>query len=165
MADKIQTASFRAPLTEQMLDSSGLLSRVWQNFFLKFVPVMSFIGQEKEFVLANNQAVAANVTGLVFDKSYTSQVVIDYCIQRLTSTTEVIQSGTKHAVYKPGAATWSLLEYGTPGPDASGITFSITSAGQIKYTSSNLGGTQSISRIFYRVRELAGKHTLYSKVG
>lgn len=161
----INNSSFKAPFTEAMVDARGLLSRAWQQFFRKISDCLKFIGDEQFFDLVNNQVGAANITPLKFDKQYTSQAIIDYVVQRTTSTTELIQSGTKHAVYKPRANTWSLLEYGTSGPDASGITFSITSTGQIQYTSTNLGGTPSLSRIVMRIREIAGKSDLYSKVG
>lgn len=161
----ISNSSFKAPFTEALVDSKGILSRTWQQFFRKISDCLKFIGDEKVFQLVNNTAVAADIVPLSFDKQYTSLAVIDYCIQRVTSGVERTQSGTLHAVYRPGIPTWALREYGTAGPDVSGITFSITSTGQIQYTSTNLAGTEVLSRIFFRVRELAGKSDFYSKVG
>lgn len=160
----ISRSSFKPPIKDMLADDEGLLSRAWQTFFRKISDLLDYLGQESSFNLANNQAVAAAITGLIFDFGYTSQVIIDYVIQRTTSTTELIESGTLHLIYRPKTLTWSIYSASTLG-DASGVTFSITSTGQVKYTSSNIGGTQVLSRIVFRKRELAAKSSLYSKVG
>lgn len=151
-------------LNDRFVDQQGALTRAWQAFFRKVGEVIKFIGSEQTFDLVNNQVAAASITPLKFDKSYTSVVYIDYFIQRVTSSTEKNQNGVLIATYAAKVGTWSIREYGTSGPDVSGVTISITTAGQIQYTSSNLAGTAVISRIVFRTREIAAK-AYYSKAG
>ena len=161
----IVNISNKAPFLREVVDETMRMTRVWQQWFRLVEDSVKYLGQEFNFALANNQSSAADIVGMVFDKSYTSFAVIEYVIQRVTSTTERVQSGCLHAVYRPDGLTWAIREYGTAGPDTSGITFSITSSGQVQYTSTNLGGTQEISRIVYRVRKIEAKSSIYSAVG
>lgn len=150
-------------INDRFVDGQGVLTKAWYNFFRMIGDVIRYIGYEQVFVLVNNQAVVASIPGLKFDKSYTSAVFIEYFIQRI-HTAESAQTGVLIATYKALAGTWSIREYGTSGPDAAGITFTITTAGQVQYTSSNLAGTQVLSRIVFRTREIAAK-AYYSKAG
>lgn len=151
------------PFKDRLFEQDWFVSRAWTAFFRRCGEVLRFIGSEQTFPLVNNTAVAADITKLKFDKSYTSVVFIDYFIQRVAST-EVAQTGVLIATYKALAGSWSIREYGTSGPDVAGITFSITAAGQVQYTSTNLAGTEVISRLVFRTRELAAK-AYYSKAG
>ncbi len=153
------------PYKDEVVDENRKLSSVWSSFFRIIQDIIFYVKPETYFDLVNNQAVAANITPLVFDKRFTSYVVIDYVIQRMSSGADLVQGGILLAVYRPFSNTWSLVEYGTPGPSASGITFSITSAGQIKYTSTNMAGTVVLSRIVFRTRPFQGKSQLFSLVG
>lgn len=153
------------PYKSEVVEETRLLTDVWQNFFRLIQDIVFYIKSENYFTLTNNQAVAADITPLYFDYRTTSYVVIDYVIQRTSSSAELIQSGILMAVYKPRANTWSIREYGTAGPDASGVTFTITSAGQVQYTSSNQAGTISLSRMIFRLRQFEGKSSLYSRMG
>jgi predicted acyltransferase (DUF342 family) len=102
----------------------------------------------------NNQVAPANVSGLSFDPSTTRGVVIDYSIYRYhtSPTTEVASTGTIRLIYKDVAATWAIDE--TYVGDIVGVTFTITPAGQIQYTSTNLGGTLNTSIMKYRYSRL-----------
>jgi hypothetical protein len=151
-----------------MLEASGYLTRPWELFFRTVAKSIETLGSEKYFQITNNTAVAADVDGLAFTSSTVSQAVVDFLIQRVTTgggATELITSGTFHAVYKPSSDSWSVVLMGTPGPSASGVTFSITATGQVQYTSTNITGTESISKLTYRARTLGGKSSLYSEVG
>ncbi len=161
----IRTKAPTAPISDVLTDDQGRLSRVWHSFFSRISDALAYLGQEKIFPLVNNQGSAASITDLKFDFKYTSAAFVEYLIQRVTTTTVKLQAGIKMAVYNPDTGAWTLAEYGTSGPDAAGITFSITTLGQVQYTSSNLGGTEEISRIVFRVRPLAGKSSIYSRVG
>lgn len=165
MASTNSDNAFEPRYEAALTDDKGMLSRIWINFYRKITSVLEYLGNEYVFTLVNNQAVAANVTGLSFDYQYTSQAVIEYFIQRTTSTIDTISTGVFIVVYRPVTNTWVIVNVGTAGPDATGITLSITSVGQVQYTSTNIGGTPSLSRIVYRVREMAGKSSLYSRVG
>lgn len=154
------------PFADPVVESEKLtLSRSWQQFFRKIQDLIDYNSDEQSFALVNNQVAAADITPLTFDKRYTSYVIIDYVIQRTSSSAELIQTGILMAAYKPRANTWSIREYGTSGPDASGVTFSITSSGQVQYTTSNQAGTIALSRIVFRVKELKAKSSTYSVVG
>lgn len=94
--------------------------------------------------VANNQAVAANIPGLSFDTSIVRAAKIDYYIYRVTSLEEKVEQGTIHLAYKPVANVWDLAN--TYSGDA-GITFTITTGGQMQYTSDNMTGTGYTSRM------------------
>lgn len=88
--------------------------------------------------LANNQAVAANVSGLLFDVAVVRGAKIEYSIYRTSSTitTPKAEKGTMEVSYD--GSTWSILRSAT---EDTGITFTISSTGQIQYTSTDVGST------------------------
>jgi hypothetical protein len=137
-------------------------------FFRAIWERLSALGSEQTFKIENNKSSATDVTVLKFDSRGISQAVIEYLIQRITTgddAVELLESGILIAVYKPTSDSWALVEVDVDHPSDSGVTFSITSSGQIQYTSSDVAGTPEISRLVYRVRTLAGKHNSYSQVG
>lgn len=164
MAGLQGTATYNFPISQEVVNKEMKLAEKWVDFFRQIKQALTFLGAENSFTLVNNLAVAADIENLSFSKNFTSHAVIDYCIQRTTNLAGLTQSGCLHAVYKPFTNTWALVPIGTPGPDVAGITFSITSDGKIQYTSTNQAGTVVLSRIFFRVRAMAGK-AYYSKVG
>lgn len=94
------------------------------------------------FSIANNNAVASNVTGLSFNTGLVRAAFIDYSVYRTSTSNPSGQSegGQLIAVYDNSASTgnkWSL----TQGPvnGNSGIIFSMTDAGQIQYTTTDIG--------------------------
>jgi len=124
------------------------------------IALESFLGSITgltSFTIVNNQAAAADVTGLLFNGTSVKIAIIDYRIRRNTTgggATERVQGGSMVALYKPTAGTWSL----TPGPqsgDDAGVTFSITAGGQVQYISDNQTGTADESILKYTVRSLA----------
>lgn len=103
-----------------------------------------------DFTIANNQVAAANVTGLVFTgRSFH----IDYAIYRQTDTalSGVAQSGQLRGVYNTQSSTW-LMSDDYSGQNA-GVNFSVTSGGQIQYTSTNIAGANYIGQLSYNVRK------------
>lgn len=87
------------------------------------------------FSIANNQATAANVTGFAFangvTRSFSAHVSVE--IDADTDLFEVIEiKGIQRG------ADWVISQSSTG--DATGIVFSITTAGQIQYTSDNYAG-------------------------
>ena len=141
-------------------DENGLLTRAWQEFLRAVSLVVDYIGTEQSFKLVNNNGTPLNITGLKFDKSYTSQVTVEYLIQRVTTAADLNECGIFFLKYNPFAETWTL----TSGPTTAGITLTVTSSGQVQYVSTNQAGTSKLSRIVFRKRELAAK-AYYSKVG
>jgi hypothetical protein len=102
-----------------------------------------FIGEDyipnQEFSLANNQSSAANVTGLLLDKDDYQLALIYVGVKRSTDSVEVMSGGILTAVYRTLTNTWELLDQ--LNGDDDGVTFSITSGGQVQYTSDNMSGT------------------------
>jgi hypothetical protein len=105
------------------------------------------------FTLANNQATPAIITGLIFNSTIVGLADIIYWIKRVTTgagATELTEGGKIQATFDVGAGTWRIVQMPV-GPDNSGIEFSIDStSGQVKYTSSNLTGTPSVSKMDFK---------------
>lgn len=89
------------------------------------------------FTVANNQVAAANVTGLLFDSTRELAVRVLGRLKRSTSLTSFIEMVELLAVYD--GTDWKLEFRGSH--DDSGVEFSITSGGQVQYTSTNITGT------------------------
>lgn len=89
------------------------------------------------YTIANNQSSAANVTGLSFSSSTEVLVRAIGRLKRTTSTTNLVEAIELYAIYD--GTNWQL-EYSGRYQDA-GCEFSITSGGQVQFTSSNITGT------------------------
>ncbi len=110
------------------------------------------INLEQSFTLVNNQVSPANITGLFIDSTLYGGFSIDYRIYRNTTSTgatELSEQGWIIGTYKPVANTWEISDQSVA---FAGITFSITAAGQVKYTSTNITGTPSHSYIKFKWR-------------
>jgi hypothetical protein len=159
--------SFEAPYRDQLTDSNGIISYPWAAFIRGVFDRLYSLGAESFFTLINNQASAADITGMKFSARGVSVAFVDYLIQRVTTgagAAELIAAGNCIFVYNPISLNWSKQQIGSEGPGTSGITLSITAAGQVQYTSTNVTGAASISKIFWRARTLAAKNKLYSSV-
>jgi hypothetical protein len=95
---------------------------------------------ETSFTIANNQGAAANVTGLVLDKASFKSGKVTAEIRRRTDSNELIAVGTFAMIYRAGTDSWELAGEEWCG-DAHGVTLSITPAGQVQYTSTNVSGS------------------------
>lgn len=91
--------------------------------------------QETSFSMANNQASPANVTGFAFAnavvRSFKALVSVE-----IDATADLFESFELLAVQK--GSSWDMVVSSTG--DDSGVVFSITTAGQIQYTSTNNAG-------------------------
>lgn len=102
------------------------------------------------FNVANNQVAAANVTGLIIDPTKIRSFELDIQVYRNTTgagATEVAERMKIYGVFSTVAGTWEITQAGVGN---SGVTISITNAGQIQYTSSNITGTAASSYLTYR---------------
>ncbi len=109
------------------------------------------------FTIVNSQVSAADVTGLLFAGADVKAAIIDYRIRRYStggSGEERVEVGSMIASYKAAAATWTLTTLASAGDDA-GVTFSITSGGQVQYTSDTLPGTPGESIMKFTARTMA----------
>ena len=91
------------------------------------------------FTLTNNQSSAANVTGLSFSASTVRAAEINAVCRISTNTNELTEYFKIYISYENTAGTWNISEQSF-GDDC-GLTFTITNAGQIQYTSTNVAGT------------------------
>lgn len=110
--------------------------------------------QETTFSIANNTG-PSNVTGLVFSGASVRSAFIDYYIYRNTTgggATERSEAGTLVCTYKTVAASWEIAQQQVG--DA-GVALTITSSGQIQYTSDNQTGTPATSKMVFRARTFA----------
>lgn len=101
------------------------------------------------FTIANNQSSVANVTGCSFDTATVRSAIIQYSIYRSSSTTEMSEAGHIYATYKSTAGTWEIAQsyVGT-----SGVTFTMTNAGQLQYVSTNFGGTGYVGKMKFSAK-------------
>lgn len=108
------------------------------------------------------------VEGLGFDYRQVTSAVVEYLVQRVTTgagATELIESGIFIVSYLPTSNSWSLHSVSADNPHDSGVTFTISSEGQVQCQSSAITGTDSISRMFWRARTLGGKNHQFSSFG
>lgn len=111
---------------------------------------------QKTFTIQNNISTFTDVAGLSFNTGLVRGGFIDYSVYR-TSTSNpsgVTEAGEIVVVYDNLAAPgskWLMVQ----GPKAgtSGVTFTITDAGQIQYKSSNLGAGHS-GNMHFRAKTL-----------
>jgi hypothetical protein len=99
------------------------------------------------FTLANNQAAAADITGLIFNPATVLGFVLEYTVARSTSLSKVVSIERFRGVWNSVSSTWSTSE--DLAGDSSAVTLSITAGGQIQYTTSNMSGTSYAGSIKY----------------
>lgn len=109
---------------------------------------------ETAFNVANNQLVAADVTGLILNAASVRAAEISYSIYRQAGATSVVESGKINVAYNnasPNPNKWEMNQGNVLG-DA-GVIFTITNSGQIQYTSTNMPG-QTIGTMKFRLKSL-----------
>jgi hypothetical protein len=90
--------------------------------------------------LANNQSSPANVTGLSFSTSTVTGFQVFGSVT-INATADLYATFVLNGIYKTASTTWEMSSDYVG--DVTGVVFSITSAGQIQYTSSNYTGFAS----------------------
>ena len=92
------------------------------------------------FTITNNQTSATSLTGIVFDKLDVKAVKLLINVERSTDTVaeQLNETGEIWLSYSAKKDTWSIFLQSF-GDDA-GVTFTVTSGGQLQYTSTNLAG-------------------------
>jgi hypothetical protein len=113
------------------------------------------VDSDISFTIANNQA-TTNVTSLLFDGISTRGFVLDYSIYRQTDTpsSALAQIGQLRGVYNTQSSSWFMSD-DFSGQNA-GVTFSILSSGQIRYSSTNIAGTNYVGTLKYAIRKTFG---------
>jgi len=157
--------SNKVPFNDEISETGGRLTSVWERFFRKIQDIVDYLQDEGSFSLSNNQAVAAAITPLTFDFRYESQAIIEYVVQRCSSSAEALESGRIVAAYSPKSNSWSVNKTADLTVGAPGFAVTISSDGQVAYTTTNQAGTITYSRINFRVRKIKAKSSLYSVLG
>lgn len=107
--------------------------------------------------LLNNQASAINVAGLSFNTGAVRAATVVYSIYRISSTNPSgkAESGEIRLVYDNAASSgnkWSLTQGNIVGN--AGVIFTITDAGQVQYTSTDIGSTSYSGAMKFRAATL-----------
>jgi hypothetical protein len=160
--------SFDVPYRDRLVERGGFLTNTWQGLFRTLFDRVYPLGSERQFTLENNQSTPAAITELKVNSRAVSQATIDYLIQRVTtggSAVQLIESGVFVLTYNPTDSDWNIHVINEELPDDAGVDFTVDEDGQVKYTSTDITGTPSISRIIWRMRTLAGKSAQYSSAG
>lgn len=128
------TYTLTLPTAVAPVNNSALVSDTSGN--LSYVTITASSSNdiaETSFTAADNQAVAANVTGLSFSNAAVRSFIAQLSIVR----------GSTYAVYELAGiqkgASWEMSQ--TLTGDDTGLTFTITTAGQVQYVSSSTGNT------------------------
>jgi len=112
-------------------------------------PLVPGLRNKTIFSFTNNQAVAADITGILATGANETGMMIKYAVKR-DGTADLRESGTLEATYTGSA--WNLVQ-SYSGQD-SGVTFSITAVGQLQYTSTDNSG--SSSELMYIIADKLG---------
>lgn len=105
------------------------------------------LGATTRFTIVNNQSSAANITGMVFDKTVYRSFLITFTVYRSASGGSTrAESGTLKGV--TDGTSWEVDpdSVSVPNTGDTGITFSITSAGQVQYASDDNGGSYDATK-------------------
>lgn len=95
--------------------------------------------------IANNQVAAANVTGALVNHSLYRGFIFKYDISRKTGTNESRTIGSVAFFWRALSSTWDMGLDNFDG-DSHGISWSITSGGQVQYTSDSMSGTGYVGK-------------------
>lgn len=102
-------------------------------------------------LINNNISVPANVVGCLFDPTQVLGAIVTYAVTRRTDSNEVGGTGHLFLTYLGESAVWDVV---AAGGDNSGVTFTITSLGQLQYVSSNILGTNYSGSIRFKASAL-----------
>jgi hypothetical protein len=93
---------------------------------------------QTSFTIANSQSAAANVTGLAFSNSSVESAQIQYSIV-INATTSLYESGTIDIIQN--STGWNIAQ--EANFDNTNVIFSVTTSGQVQYTSPTYAGYSS----------------------
>lgn len=106
---------------------------------------------ETSVELGNGEGSPLDVTGLSFDGSLYRFAEVNYSIHRKTDTasSEVVAIGTMRLSWSEESSEWSMSEERSENKDT-GITFSVTTGGQVQYTSTTIAGDNYEGTVRFR---------------
>lgn len=153
--DNLKSGVLNTSTTLSGATDTQIPSALATKTYIESIPA-TIIASQVTFTIANNQSSLANITGLLFNPATFRGIKIEYSIYRQTDTASSAraQIGQLRFVYNTQAATWYMSD-DYAGQDA-GVTFSITPAGQIQYTSTNITGTNYVGTLKYSLIKTFG---------
>ena len=95
-------------------------------------------GSQSTQTVLDNQSLAVDITSLVFDKTEVKSVHMLIDVHRRDDGQNANELFKVSVMYDPEDDDWDIT-YDSQFED-SGVDFTVTSVGQVKYTSSNFGG-------------------------
>lgn len=112
---------------------------------------------ETSYVVTNNITSYADVNRLFFDPGTVRAANITYAIYRASTSNPsgFVESGTIYITFDNSAGTGSKWLLGQQKIGDSGVTFTITDAGQIQYQSTDIGATGYQGNIKFTAKTLA----------
>lgn len=108
---------------------------------------------ETAFNVANNQTSFSDVTGLIFNAASVRAAEITYAVFRVSTANPsgFAETGTIQIVYDNNVG-WYINQGNILA--SSGVTFSITGAGQVQYKSTDIGSLNYTGTMKYRAKTL-----------
>lgn len=103
-----------------------------------------------------NPGTNVNIPLLNFPVSNVRSAIVYYSLLRSTTTTTVGDAGTLQLLYNPINMTgskWEVVRIGTEDGGA-GITFTVTDAGQVQFSTNTLGGINHSGKLLYSSKAL-----------
>jgi hypothetical protein len=96
-----------------------------------------------------NPGTSVNIPNLTFSTAIVRSAFIRYSVFRTTSTTTLSEAGTLTITYNPSNPTGSLWETSRVAVGNAQITFYVTDAGQVQFTTAMLGGLNHTGSLEY----------------
>jgi len=112
---------------------------------------------ETSYIINNNIAVATDVNRLFFDPGVVRAANITYSIYRASSTNTAgkTESGVIYINFDNAAAPGSKWTIGQQTIGNAGVSFTITDAGQLQYTSTDIGSVSYQGSIKFLAKTLS----------
>lgn len=110
---------------------------------------------ETTALILNNQSTLTDVVGLSFANNVVRAANVQYAIYRSTETPEALaESGTLYITFNNLTNAFTISQVKNAEEEA-GVVFSITSSGQVQYTSSSMSGTGYSGIITFKAQTLS----------
>ena len=126
-------------LVNVVLDAGIALSSTTENQVVAAIKaIVARGGTQTSQAIADNQAAASNIAGLLFAKATIKSAKVMFDIIRRDDTQSAVEFGEMFIYHDTEADIWRMNTV-TQGDDAE-VTFAISTAGQVSYQSLNYGG-------------------------
>lgn len=89
-----------------------------------------------------------NIPLLSFPTSNVLGAVVPYSYSRDSDTNHEVETGVLLLIYNANAGIWDVSREGT-GTDANTVSFNVTNAGQVQFSTTAIGGTFSTGTLAY----------------